>query len=68
MQDPKEEHMDAAKHVLCYMKGNLGQGLFMKSDSDLQIVAYCDSDWGACAITRRSLIGYFVTLGGLAIS
>ena len=68
MQDPREDHMATAKHVLRYLKGNPRQGLFMKTDSNLQLVAYYDSDWGACPITRRSLTGYFITLGGSPIS
>ena len=68
MQEPKEEHMEAARRLLRYLKGNPGQGLFLKSDSNLQVYAYCDSDWGACPLTRRSLTGYFVTIGGSPVS
>ena len=68
MQQPKEEHMTAAWRVLCYLKGNLGQGLLMQSASNLQVLAYCDSDWGACPLTHRSLTGYFITLGGSPVS
>ena len=50
------------------MKGNLGQGLFLKSNCDLQLYAYCEVDWGACPLTRCSLAGYFVTLGRSLIS
>jgi len=60
--------MVAARHVLRYLKGKPGQGLLMQSDSDLQVLAYCDSDWGTCPIMRRLLTGYFVTLGGSLIS
>jgi len=68
MQNPREEHMEAAKRVLRYLKENPGQGLLLRSDLDLQVLAYCDSDWGTCPLTQRFLIGYFVTLGGSSIS
>jgi len=50
------------------LKGNPGQGILLQSDSDLQLYAFCDSDWGVCPITRCSLTGYFVTLGNSPIS
>ena len=54
MKEPKEDHLKAARRVLRYLKGQLGQGILLKSDSNLQVHAYCDSDWGACPLTRRS--------------
>ena len=68
MHEPKEEHMEAARRVLKYLKGVPGQGLLLKSDTDLKVYAYCDADWGACPLTRRSLNGYFITIGGSPIS
>ena len=59
--------MDAARQVLRYLKGNPRQGLLMRNDGDLQVLAYCDYDWGACPLIQHSLTGYFVTLGGSAI-
>ena len=44
MQEPREEHMEVAKRVLHYLKGNPRQGILLKSDSDLTITAYCDFD------------------------
>ena len=57
MQSPRVEHMEAVKRVLRYLKGNPGQGILLKSDSNLTITAFCDYDWGACPITRKSLTG-----------
>ena len=65
---PKEAHMEAARRVLRYLKGNPGQGLLLKVTPDLNVSAFCDSDWGACPLTRRSLSGYFVTIGGSPVS
>ena len=42
--------------------------MLLKADSDLQVYAFCDSDWGACPLTRRSLTGYFITIGGSPVS
>jgi len=68
MQNPREERMDAAKRVLRYLKGSPGQGILLQHNSNLQVYAFCDSDWGACPITRRSLTGFLVTLGGSPVA
>ena len=50
MQEPRQDHYDAAIRVLHYLKARPGQGLFLRADSDLQLYAYCDSDWASCPI------------------
>jgi len=42
-------------------------GLLLDVHTNLDFSAYCDSYWSACPLTRRSLTGYLVTLGGLPI-
>jgi len=64
MHEPREQHMEAAKWVIRYLEGVPRQGLLLTGDSDLQIYAYCDADWGTCPLTRRSLSGYYLTIGG----
>ena len=68
MQKPKEEHWEAALRMVRYLKGSPGQGIFLRSDCNLQLQAYCDSDWASCPLTPRSLTGYFVLLGNSPIS
>lgn len=68
MQCPKEAHWNAATRVLHYLKAHPGQGLLLSRRSSLNLTAYCDSDWAACPVTRRSLTGYFVLLGDSPIS
>ncbi|XP_019054705.1 PREDICTED: uncharacterized protein LOC109115299 [Nelumbo nucifera] len=51
MQSPRQEHWEAALRVVRYMKGYPGQGILFRSDSDLCLYAYCDSDWASCPLT-----------------
>ena len=44
------------------------QGILRSSTFDLRVTAYCDSDWGACPRTRRSLSSYVVLLGDSLVS
>ena len=68
MQQPKDEHWEAALRVVRYLKGNSRQGILLRSDCDLELYAYCDSDWASCPLTRQSLTGYFILLGNSPIS
>lgn len=68
MQQPKDEHWEAALRVVRYLKGNPGQGVLLRADCNLTLYGYCDSDWASCPLTRRSLTGYFVLLGTSPIS
>ncbi|KAK2969735.1 hypothetical protein RJ640_015879 [Escallonia rubra] len=63
MQSPRQPHLDAAYHVLHYLKGSPGQGIFCLSVGPLSLQAYCDADWAGCPTTRRSTTGYIVFLG-----
>ncbi|XP_062118484.1 uncharacterized mitochondrial protein AtMg00810-like [Humulus lupulus] len=68
MQHPKHEHWDATIRVVRYLKGAPGHGILLRSDSDLSLQGWCDSDWVACPLTRRSLTGWLVFLGQSPIS
>ncbi|XP_062088603.1 uncharacterized mitochondrial protein AtMg00810-like [Humulus lupulus] len=68
MQDPRCEHWEAALRVVRYLKGTPGQGISLRADSDLSLQGWCDSDWAACPLTRRSLTGWLVFLGQSPIS
>nr|XP_016499594.1 PREDICTED: uncharacterized mitochondrial protein AtMg00810-like [Nicotiana tabacum] len=60
MHAPKLSHMEAALRVVRYIKIAPGLRLFMFAKACKQLVAYCDSDWGACVKTKRSVTGYAV--------
>lgn len=65
---PCETHMQAALHVVKYLKGTSTFGLYYSSASNFHLEAYCDSDWASCSQTHRSLSGYCIMLGSNAIS
>jgi len=58
MSKPTKAQLNAAKHVLKYLKGTMMYGLtFKKSNKSVQLKGFCDSDWGSSE-DRKSISGY----------
>lgn len=55
VQAPRESHWQGVLHVLRYLKGCPSLGLFFPSINSLQLIVYCDRDWGSCIDTRKCL-------------
>lgn len=68
MKKPLAEHWLAALRVVHYLKGCPDQGIMLSSTCNLALTTYCDSDWSACPLTRRSLSAYIVMLGDSLVS
>ena len=68
MHEPRKPHCEVALRVLRYIKGTPSQGLLLPSENKLRLQAYCDSDYGGCRTSRRSISGFCIFLGNSIIS
>jgi hypothetical protein len=64
MQDPKEDHMEALKHLLRYITTTTDFGLqYDRGEGELRLLGYNDSDLAADIDGRRSTTGVLFFLG-----
>lgn len=68
MDKPSTTHLAAAHKILRYLKTALAQGILLSSSSQIQLRAYCDSDWASCLDTQRSTTGFCIFLGHSLVS
>ncbi|XP_062118188.1 uncharacterized mitochondrial protein AtMg00810-like [Humulus lupulus] len=68
LANPKTPHLQAAHHLLRYLKVKPDQGLLYPTSSSLHLRAFSNSDWASCPTTRRSTTGICVFLGDCLIS
>ncbi|GJU12707.1 RmlC-like cupins superfamily protein [Tanacetum coccineum] len=62
VSSPKDVHLQAAIHLLKYLKGTASRGLFYPIQHHLQVTGFTDADWASCLMTRKSLTGYCIFL------
>lgn len=63
MHCPTDTHWQAAKRVLRYLSGTRDQGIFLRSNNNLNLHAYSDADWGGDRDDYTSTGAYIVYLG-----
>ncbi|KAL0439959.1 UNVERIFIED_CONTAM: Retrovirus-related Pol polyprotein from transposon RE2 [Sesamum latifolium] len=68
VQHPCQQYWDAAMHLVKYIKATPSTGLFFPANNDLNLKAYCDANWAACPVSRRSVTGYCIFLGVSPVS
>nr|GEW93065.1 uncharacterized protein [Tanacetum cinerariifolium] len=63
-----QDHFQAVKRILRYVKGTLSYGLSFSHAPSPTILGYSNADWARCIETRRSTYGYSIFLGGKLVS
>ena len=67
LHSPTSTHWTYAKRVLQYLKGIVDYGL-LYTKGDLQLSAFCDSDWVGDPDDRHSTFGFAIFLGNSLVS
>jgi hypothetical protein len=69
MEDPKEDHMEALKHLLRYVATMMEFSIqYAKGEGELQLLGYNDSDLTADIDGRRSTTGVLFFLGSSPVT
>ena len=69
MEKPSQEHLNAVKRVIRYVKGIADYGLlYKKGESNSELISYSDSDFAGDVGDRKSTSSHIFFLGGMAIS
>ena len=62
VSDPRPQHWVACKRIFRYLKGTADLSITYHKDTEFEVNAWSDSDWGGDLDTRRSTSGYVVTV------
>lgn len=58
MHTPCKSYMEAALHVLWYLK--IIQDMVVSSQNDLSLQVFCHSDWAGCPTLCKSITNYCI--------
>jgi hypothetical protein len=63
LANPTDDHWQAVKRILRYLKGTSDHGLQLHKSTSLCLQAFTDADWAGCPDDRKSTTGFAVFLG-----
>ncbi|KAD2805312.1 hypothetical protein E3N88_38689 [Mikania micrantha] len=65
---PKESHLIAVKRIFRYLQGTQSLGIWYSTGHSCELVAFSDSDYAGCKLTRKSTSGGCQFLGNCLVS
>jgi hypothetical protein len=65
---PTSVHMSVVRRIIRYVKGSINKGVFLSTSSELNLIAYTDSDWGGDPNNCPSTTGFCIFLGESLVS
>ncbi|KAJ0846586.1 putative RNA-directed DNA polymerase [Helianthus annuus] len=68
MHKPCQSHLDIALRLLRYLKQSPGRGVMFRKIGNFDLSGFVDSDWAKCTMTRKSVTGFGIFLGGTLVS
>ena len=68
LSQPTNEHWEAVKRILRYVKGTLSTGLRIRKSPSTGVSIFTDADWAGCIDDRRSTSGFAVFVGSNLVS
>ena len=68
LSQPTNEHWEAVKRILCYVKGTLSTGLRIRKSPSTGVSIFTDANWAGCIDDRCSTSGFAVFVGSNLVS
>ena len=68
MVKPTKLFCKAGKHVLRYLRGTSGYGLWYRQEDEVKLCGFMDADWVGSPIDRKRKSGGIFSIGSIAVS
>ena len=68
MVKPTKLFWKAGKHVLRYLSGTLGYGLWYRQEDGAKLSSFTDADWAGSPTNHKSTSGGIFIIGSIAVS
>jgi len=68
MVKPTKLFWKVGKHVLHYLRGTLGYGLWYRQEDEVKLCGFTDADWAGSPTDRKSTSGGVFSIWSTAVS